>query len=362
MDTRQSSHANSAQDTNDSSAEEAANKLNHRRSLSGGLLSKLTFLRTALEGPLQPLSQRSPDRQANGGMDDDTSPRRNGAMAAAVRQNKGRKRKGSLRKTAILGTGKLRMEGRDRKNSNPPDPPKWNAELLHGSSRGSPDDHSDGITAAELTPRAFTYDNPAAASSDESWPMLGSPIPQSHEFRLETSALTRDAQLGSPITSPISNPYASTTDDDDGITFSRPSAGPHDTYFPLQPPPPSTSLLRRRSTIKALPPQLSHVPQSLATEEEEWDYTDTAWWGYIILFVTWLVFVVGMGSCLGIWSWAWDVGETPYAPPELEDDPTLPIVGYYPALMVLTAVMAWVWVVVAWVGMKYFRHAKVVQS
>jgi len=69
--------------------------------------------------------------------------------------------------------------------------------------------------------------------------------------------------------------------------------------------------------------------------------------------------VVGMGSCLGVWSWAWDVGETPYAPPELEDDPTLPIVGYYPALIVLTGVAAWVWVVVAWVGMKYFRHARV---
>jgi len=66
-----------------------------------------------------------------------------------------------------------------------------------------------------------------------------------------------------------------------------------------------------------------------------------------------------MGSCLGVWSWAWDVDETPYAPPDLEDDDTLPITGYYPALMVCTAVMAWVWVVVAWVGMKYFRHAKV---
>ena len=90
-----------------------------------------------------------------------------------------------------------------------------------------------------------------------------------------------------------------------------------------------------------------------------WDYTTTAQWGYVILFVTWLVFVVGMGSCFGVWSWAWDVGETPYAPPELEDDPTLPIVGYYPALIILSAVMAWVWVVVAWVGMKYFRHARI---
>jgi hypothetical protein len=93
--------------------------------------------------------------------------------------------------------------------------------------------------------------------------------------------------------------------------------------------------------------------------EITWDYSETEWWGWIILMVTWLVFVVGIGSCFEVWSWAWDVGETPYAPPELEDDPTLPIVGYYPALIILTAVMAWVWVVVAWVGMKYFKHANI---
>jgi hypothetical protein len=97
----------------------------------------------------------------------------------------------------------------------------------------------------------------------------------------------------------------------------------------------------------------------MTVDPEAWDYSETEWWGWIILIVTWLVFVIGMGSCLGVWSWAWDVGETPYAPPELEDDPTLPIVGYYPALMTLTAVMAWVWVMIAWVGMKYFRHAKI---
>ncbi|KAF2024483.1 hypothetical protein EK21DRAFT_44177, partial [Setomelanomma holmii] len=91
-----------------------------------------------------------------------------------------------------------------------------------------------------------------------------------------------------------------------------------------------------------------------------WDYSETEWWGWVIFIATWTVFVVVMGSCFGVWSWAWDVGETPYAPPDLEDDDTLPITGYYPALMVCTAVMSWVWVVVAWVGMKYFRHAKVV--
>lgn len=125
------------------------------------------------------------------------------------------------------------------------------------------------------------------------------------------------------------------------------------------------SIQRRRSTIQRAKSPLALTSLAglsttpLPPPDADWDYSETEWWGWIILIVTWLVFVVGMGSCLGVWSWAWDVGTTPYAPPELEDDPTLPIVGYYPALMILTGVMAWVWVVVAWVGMKYFRHAQV---
>jgi len=89
-------------------------------------------------------------------------------------------------------------------------------------------------------------------------------------------------------------------------------------------------------------------------------YNETEWWGWVLLLSTWIIFVVGMGSCLDIWRWAWDVGQTPAAPPELSDDNTLPIVGYYPTLIILTGgVMAWVWVVVAWVGLKYFKHAKI---
>ncbi|AEO62599.1 741c77cb-e981-4cd9-89dc-a1c87d43fe7f [Thermothielavioides terrestris] len=115
---------------------------------------------------------------------------------------------------------------------------------------------------------------------------------------------------------------------------------------------------RARSPLALTSLAASPLPPA-AQPDPDWDYAETAWWGWLILAATWAVFVVGMGSCLGVWSWAWDVGTTPYAPPELEDDPTLPIVGYYPALTILTGVMAWVWVVVAWVGMKYFRHAQV---
>lgn len=131
--------------------------------------------------------------------------------------------------------------------------------------------------------------------------------------------------------------------------------------------PTQPALLTRRPSTSTLPhptpAPTSTTENALATvvtpTDDTWDYSETEWWGYIILLVTWLVFVVGMGSCFGVWSWAWDVGTTPYAPPEFEDDPTLPIVGYYPSLIVLTGIMSWVWVVVAWVGMKYFKHAKI---
>lgn len=161
-----------------------------------------------------------------------------------------------------------------------------------------------------------------------------------------------------------------TTDDEEIMSFPRvkntnaavaaaaglhlPAASPgSDSYYALQADP------KYRAMHRAKSPLATHPADMTTSQEMVWDYSETEWWGWIILIVTWLVFVVGMGSCFGVWSWAWDVGETPYAPPELEDDPTLPIVGYYPALIILTAVMSWVWVIIAWVGMKYFKHANI---
>jgi Phosphatidylinositol N-acetylglucosaminyltransferase subunit Y len=156
---------------------------------------------------------------------------------------------------------------------------------------------------------------------------------------------------------------ASTTDDDaDHLTLrARSTSGSYNPLAPVPTPLSAPPAARRKTTGRSqAPSSLSKAIGVLADPiAETHDYSETEWWGWIILLSTWIVFVVGMGSCLGVWSWAWDVGETPYAPPELEDDPTLPIVGYYPALLVMTGVMAWVWVIVAWVGMKYFRHARV---
>ncbi|KAF2432692.1 hypothetical protein EJ08DRAFT_647791 [Tothia fuscella] len=339
---------------------------NHRRSLSGGLLNRFAFLRSTPEDKSSPLSGQAnvsaivPQHEAG--------QRENNAMASVMRATKTRKRKGSLRKTALLGTGKLRLEkeveGFNHANhqsledmeKSPPPSQQQSIGVLEAS-----DNHGSEASDRNNTgPERFGYDN----TYETSLTQLDLP---SAVLTLDTTATTTTttttntegdksppqgpsppSTLTSPITSPTSH-YASTTDDDEGLTFSAPTITS------------AADLTRRRSARSTLG-QSSSLVHVVAPDPRDHDYSDTEWWGWIILIITWIVFVVGMGSCLGVWSWAWDVGETPYAPPELEDDPTLPIVGYYPALIILTAVMAWVWVVVAWVGMKYFRHARFVDG
>jgi hypothetical protein len=209
------------------------------------------------------------------------------------------------------------------------------------------------------TPRA-SYDHASHIYSNT----LGSSEQGKNGLRLGTSSDENVALSG--IQKRLSRPAdMSTTDEEEIHTFPRTLGSGNgalgglgqiakdSSHFSID-----TELKRRRSAQASKSPLATMSMESVAPQEE-WDYSETEWWGWVILVMTWAVFVVGMGSCFGVWSWAWDVGETPYAPPELEDDPTLPIVGYYPALIILTGVMAWVWVIVAWVGMKYFKHAKI---
>lgn len=278
-------------------------------------------------------------------------------------QRKMRRRRGSLRKTALLGT---RFESKEKKG-----PSARSQDLSDGESHGYiADDNNNTSERSPVSPTSPDSDLSTRSSIDSTssvyLPLITQPLPPAN-----ISSSHREPDLG-----PTSPNYETTTDDEDGVVLPRlnnialrnssggssAATGVHiptpssssDSYFPLQP----DSLPRQvRTTHRAKSPLATHPVE--INSQESWDYSETEWWGWIILIVTWLVFVIGMGSCFEVWSWAWDVGETPYAPPELEDDPTLPIVGYYPALMVLTAVMAWVWVVVAWVGMKYFKHANI---
>jgi hypothetical protein len=251
---------------------------------------------------------------------------------------------------ALLGRGAQR-ERRDTKPLTV-DTAHASTFVASESARESPGvsvvQHHDGLglRVADLTPRP-SMDGYASRSS----------LASSSVSSLGVSPMDREADA--------SHSYNSTTDEEDALHIpaanadARPglSVSPNGSSFFSDRVP----TVRRRSFRREKSP-LSYTglaTNSQPSSESSWDYSETSWWGWVVLSVTWFVFVIGMGSCLDVWSWAWDVGTTPYAPPELENDPTLPIVGYYPILMILTCVMAWVWVVVAWVGMKYFRHAKI---
>ncbi|KAI6245870.1 hypothetical protein HI914_05978 [Erysiphe necator] len=349
----------------------------HRKSLSGSILSKLYFLRVngdnqgSLENGESTTTMTSSMPESGGAatIERAFSKRSNRSLAVAMQQ-KNRRRKGSLRKTALLGRGAQR-EKKEMKS--------FTGESL-GSKRVTYSNNNDYNNDNEVE---LGSSNPPLSLSGEKLAFthlgLGIPdVPGLEEFTsrgennrflpnvensLPMGKSDQNVSLPASVTSPTLS-YTSTTTDEDEIISLRnhrlssmtPGSG-SDSYFP----PDALSRARHRSVQHAKSPlSMSGLTQNpIPALESEWDYSETEWWGWVLLFVTWIVFVVGMGSCLGVWSWAWDVGETPYAPPELEDDPTLPIVGYYPALIILTSVMAWVWVTVAWVGMKYFRHTKI---
>ena len=327
----------------------------HRKSLSGSLPS-FSFLRSSRHST-DHASKTFPPVTAEETPPSPRSPP--GAVAVAVTPQSVRKRKGSLRKTALLGTGKLRAEGKERRGSNLEQVKNVEGELSGLSVTDL------GFSSVTISPDSL-YDVPTPrpiSSIPPPVPMVTHPV---HGDPSKISAQNNQNQQYATLQRPTTaESTASTTDDDDSPVSPKSIALPTlpkppptaDSYFPPQLPrvlrAPKSTPSSRSSPLASLPPAVPSPAPS------EWDYSETRWWGWIILVVTWIVFVVGMGSCFEVWSWAWDVGETPYAPPELEDDPTLPVVGYYPALIILTTVMAWVWVVVAWVGMKYFKHANI---
>ena len=328
----------------------------HKRSLSGSISSFL-FQRSSS----QSFDQSGEDSSST--VTAETNAPSNSraptsAMSMAVQQSKGvRKRKGSLRKTALLGTGKLRAENKERQRSQLEQPVSAERSHINASYMDS------AISSTPASPAStFDFPTPRPISS------VPPPVPMvTHPIHGDPAKIFEQASDSQPYptlrhTRTLYS-TASTTDEEDSATspdsLSLPALSQKslDSYFPPQPQRPPlprhVTPSSRSSPLASLPPTVPSPPPS------EWDYSETRWWGWVILIVTWIVFVVGMGSCFEVWSWAWDVGETPYAPPELEDDPTLPVVGYYPALIILTTVMAWVWVTSAWVGMKYFKHANI---
>ncbi|KXG48636.1 uncharacterized protein PGRI_025060 [Penicillium griseofulvum] len=352
----------------------------HKRNISGSLLSRLSFLRvnqaqTSLDRNMdhdgdEDLHSGMPQSTGKGGT---TSSR---AMSAALAQHRTRRRRGSLRKTALLGT---RLESRDKRatakaaealealRAEPSRLPAANLQAAIKPTDQNPSDNGPTRYSSRES-EAFDRDDTqqpawfhAANTQKPIRPSISRRRQGIAQHNLQEPATDDEDLISFPHLHSNSNHTGAGTGASPkigsatGLHISPPSSG-SGSFYSLQPQPEPAYLPVHRHKSS---PLVTHPVEMKSSPDVDVDYSETEWWGWIILIVTWLVFVVGIGSCFGVWSWAWDVGETPYAPPELEDDPTLPIVGYYPALIILTAVMSWVWVVVAWVGMKYFKHANI---
>ncbi|KAJ5960629.1 uncharacterized protein N7479_007779 [Penicillium vulpinum] len=358
----------------------------HKRNLSGSLLSRLSFLRVSHAAHTS-LDRQHPDMEHNGDEDLHSGlPQSTGkggtassrAMSAALAQHRTRRRRGSLRKTALLGT---RLESRDKRATAKAaealealraEPSRLPAADLQAAIQARDQTPSDNGPTRYLSRESEAFDDGRDDAQQPAWFRAANtqkPIRPSISRRrqglaqhiLQEPATDDEELISFPRLHSNSNPTAAGTGTSPkisstaGLHISPPSSS-SGSFYSLQPQPEAAYLPVHRHKSS---PLVTHPVEMKSSPDVDVDYSETEWWGWIILVVTWLVFVVGIGSCFGVWSWAWDVGETPYAPPELEDDPTLPIVGYYPALIILTAVMSWVWVVVAWIGMKYFKHANI---
>ncbi|KAI5461069.1 hypothetical protein BGZ63DRAFT_403969 [Mariannaea sp. PMI_226] len=322
----------------------------HRRTTSGSnLLSRFPFMKTSQSA--KPRSNRDEDNSTTTATATaSTSKSIARASTAIIEQQKTRRRKGSLRKVALLGRGAQR----EKKESKP-----LTIDISHVAAFGL--DPSSVQMGSPVLVESLNFNNSPERTPR---PSMDSQAQLSRAIEPVTLA-TRSAPL-LPVHD-LNGSYTSTDEEDmlqlpggpaslrQGLGM---SPGP-DSYFGSL----GADMVQGRRSIHRAKSPLSYgglsTTSTIPAHEAEWDYSDTEWWGWVVLCVTWFVFVIGMGSCFDIWSWAWDVGKTPYAPPDLEDDPTLHVVRYYPVLIILTGIMAWVWVLTAWVGMKYFRHAKI---
>ncbi|CAI7621256.1 unnamed protein product [Penicillium palitans] len=357
----------------------------HKRSVSSSLLSRISFLRvnqtahTSIDRHHTDMDHDGDedlhsDIPQNTGKGGTTSSR---AMSAALAQHRTRRRRGSLRKTALLGT---RLESRDKRATAKAaeaiealraEPSRLPAADLQAAIQPKDQTPSNNGTTQYSPRESVALDDDRDDTQQPTWfraantqiptrPSISRRRQGLAQHNLQEQATDDEDLVSFPPLHSNSTPTAAGTSTSPkiisaGLHISPPSSS-SGSFYSLQPQPEPAYLPVHRHKSS---PLVTHPVEMKSSPDVDIDYSETEWWGWIILIVTWLVFVVGIGSCFEVWSWAWDVGETPYAPPELEDDPTLPIVGYYPALIILTAVMSWVWVVVAWVGMKYFKHANI---
>jgi hypothetical protein len=91
-------------------------------------------------------------------------------------------------------------------------------------------------------------------------------------------------------------------------------------------------------------------------------------YGYLIIFLTWFLFIISIGTLFNLWQWCFKVDPTyfkylnsiSWIKVILEDieDQNKVVDNYYICIFFLNFVIFWIWAVVSWISMKLFRHSK----
>lgn len=91
-------------------------------------------------------------------------------------------------------------------------------------------------------------------------------------------------------------------------------------------------------------------------------------YGYSIIFFTWLGFIVTIGTIFNLWQWCFKVDENfldyfnsfPWIKTIINDikEQNKIVDNYYICIFCLHFVILWIWAVVSWISMKLFRHSK----
>lgn len=80
------------------------------------------------------------------------------------------------------------------------------------------------------------------------------------------------------------------------------------------------------------------------------DHSGVVRWGYILLGLTWAIFVLGLGGVLGLWDRLLGVDQLPVG-----DEPRRTPVAELSCFVGLLPVTGFVWTLLNWLGLKLFR-------
>lgn len=82
-------------------------------------------------------------------------------------------------------------------------------------------------------------------------------------------------------------------------------------------------------------------------------------WGLLLLLICWIAFAAGIGGIFGLYTFD-DVPNSENSSKTKDADPNDELGfahGYYMCLLILTfGGIFWIWAILNWVGLKYFRH------